>query len=89
MFMPPPRDNAVLANELFSSGHAYYTAIVAFTTALENLLASSGTHLTGALANADLVVYSKPQFLADALPGFPVTNVRPNLKSHWLRSRAR
>lgn len=89
MFLPMGQDAASMGGENWSSGSTAWTNLAAFVTALSTLLASSGAHAGAPVANSDLVVYSKRQWLEDnTINGFEVAAIRRNAKVHWLRSRS-
>lgn len=90
LFLPPPRDPTTLNGEDFLSSSTYWSNLNQFVQQLLKTTAPAADHLTGALADLDLSVFSKPEFQHDATHrGTPVLGLRLNKKAHWLRSRAK
>ena len=86
--------NSVFTNqaigENWDPAGSYWTALTAFVTAFSKLIEGSSGHLSGALSDANLCIFSKPQYLTDPTTAINVvTAIRQNPKVHWLRSRAR
>lgn len=88
MFLPGPRDGAVLTGEVFNQSSSYWTAVAAINTALRTYINGAAGHPGGALADYGLAVYSEVGQLQDPPGTTQVLTTRLNTKSHWLRSRS-
>jgi hypothetical protein len=90
MFMAPCEDDVQFALDLFDSAGTYAQNIVAFESALDNFLLSTGgvVGTWDATDRLSLIVYSRTRAEANLDPRYAhVTNIGFDRVPHWLRSR--